>query len=109
LRRNKRRRDNLWAYSPYILEDGSMVDCKVKVLEYDFKRGEFLVEFVDRYLMSDQITYYFSKDQDINKAHRLRKYCGRSNLQMEYESAHEAAARKAMVARRRQEAQNQLN
>ena len=50
----KRRNDFLWAYSPYIQENGQMVDCKVKVLEFDFDRGEFLVEFDDRYKQSEE-------------------------------------------------------
>ena len=105
----KKNNDFLWAISPYINEDGTMTDCKVKVLEYDFDRGEFLIEFDNKYKNSELRSYDFQLHQDINRVSKLRKYCCRSNLQLEYESTAEAAARKEMVAKRRHEAQNQLN
>jgi hypothetical protein len=76
----------LTAISPYILEDGSMEDCKVNVIEYDNNRGEFLVEFEDKYSLYSP--------QDTKKKQKLRKYCCRSNLQLEYESKFEAIARR---------------
>jgi hypothetical protein len=105
----KRKNDFLWAYSPYINEDGSMIDCKVKILKYDFQRGEFLIEFDDKYKNAELRSYEYTISQDITKVSKLRKYCCRSNLQMEYESITEARERKQMVARRRHDAQNQLN
>lgn len=69
-----RKNDFLWAYSPYINEDGTMVDCKVKVLEYDNERGEFLIEFDDKYKNSELRGYEFSIHQDINRISKLRKY-----------------------------------
>jgi hypothetical protein len=86
-----------------------MIDCKVKILDYDFDRGEFLIEFDDKYKHSELHSYEFLQHKDLNRISKLTKYCCRSNIQMEYESRKEAATRKDMVARRRREAQNQLN
>ena len=105
----KRRNDFLWAYSPYIQENGEMVDCKVKVLEFDFDRGEFLVEFDDRYKQSEERGYDYLLTKDKSYITKLRKYCCRSNLQLEYETKYEADIRKEMIARSRKLAQNQLN
>ena len=109
MKEKKRRGDSLWAYSPYIQDDGSMVDWKVKIVDYDFERLEFLIEFEDKYKWSELYGYEYLRDQDISKVSKLRKYWWRSNLQLEYESKHEADERKRMVAFRRLEAQNQLN
>jgi len=99
----------LWGYSPYINEDGSMTDYKVNILEYDFDRGEFLIEFQEKYRERDLRSYDYLQHKDLSRISKLTKYCCRSNIQMEYESHQEALFRKDMVARRRHEAQNQLN
>ena len=39
---------------PYLQKNCQMVDCKVKVLEFDFDCGEFLVESDDRYKQSEE-------------------------------------------------------
>lgn len=75
LKEKKRRKDFLWAYSSYIQEDGTMINCKVKVLNFDFDRGEFLIEFDDKYKCSELHSYEYLKDQDISKISKLRKYC----------------------------------
>ena len=71
----KKKKDFLWAYSPYINEDGTMTDCKVKVLEYNFDQGEFLIEFDDKYKHSELRSYEFQLHQDLNQISKLRKYC----------------------------------
>jgi hypothetical protein len=70
----KRKNDFLWGYSPYINEDGTMTDCKIKVLEYDFDRGEFLIEFDDKYRECELRSYDYQQHKDLSRISKLTKY-----------------------------------